>query len=102
MRFFSSWVLGDSSGGYDCSRYGFCLPRPIPRTRTLFADTVEVEGLSLLGNRLVYAAETGDIDCGLYGTTYVLRIPALYLNGNCTTKGTLDRRGNLKVTLTTK
>lgn len=105
---YDTWNGGGWNGGGwgGCSPYGGCIPRPIPtpipRIRTLFTDTVEVAGLSLMGDRVVYAAETGDIECGTFGYSNVLRIPTIYLNGNCTTRGTLDRRGNLKVTMITK
>lgn len=94
-----------TGGGWtSCTPYGGCIPQPMPRipeVRVLFHESVAIEGLALHGNRVVYAAANGDIECGTIRNSSVLRIPTLYLNGNCRLAGALTT-GRLVVTFKTK
>ncbi len=105
------WSMGGPYGGpwgggwQHCSPYGGCIPQPMPRTpmfRTIFSQTVAIEGLKLHGDRIVFAAATGDVECGTFGYSTVLRRPTLYLNGNCSLNGKIARDSKLTVTFSTK
>ncbi len=85
-----------------CDAYGRCYPQPpIPSTRTVHKKTVAVEGLSLQGDRFVYAGAEGDIECGTYKRSPVLNRWTIYLSGNCEVRESLNGR-KLTVTFVTK
>lgn len=58
-----------------------------PETRTerlrVFEDMVRVEGLSLVGDKVIYQGEEGEVDCGTLGVSRVFKVPTIYLTGNC-------------------
>ncbi len=83
-----------------CDRYGcYPAPSPIPRSRTLFYDTIEIENLKMVDKQMIYMGENGEINCGHLGTSRVLRRPTLYLSGNCKLNTRLNN-GRLTVKLT--
>lgn len=69
--------------------------------RALFNKTVKVEGLSLLGDKLVYAGEEGDVECGTLGESRVFKVPTIYLSGNCSIVSKIVKK-ELTVKLITK
>lgn len=103
---FCHWDRGPYGPGPWGPRYRRCYP-PMPTTiRTnVLKDTVKVEGLTLAGKKIVYQGENGEVDCGTLGVSRVLRVPTLYLNGNCTLEARLSgprHRSKVVVTLKTK
>ncbi|MES2526352.1 MAG: hypothetical protein V4598_04670 [Bdellovibrionota bacterium] len=93
----------DFGGGYD--QWGRWYPNRVNMPVVIFSDSVNVEGLSLHGDQVIYAGRDGDVNCGRLGQSSVLRRPTIYLTGNCklTTKitGTWST-ARLQVTMTTK
>lgn len=76
---------GGYGGGYH-DQYGRWHPIPsAPQTSyiTILSKTVKVEGLSLVGDKVIYQGEEGEVDCGKMGVSRVFKVPTLYLNGNC-------------------
>lgn len=91
-------------GPMGCDMYGRCYPNQwnrMPVIVTVFDKTVAVEGLALHGDRVIYAAAEGDVDCGKLGVSRVLRKPTIFLTGNCKLNGKI-RGHKLTVTLKTK
>lgn len=77
------------------------------RTYTaIFADQEKVPGLVLMGDQAVYQGAEGNVVCGTMGVSRVLKVPTLYLSGNCSFSYVLKRESRdsnkLIVTLTTK
>lgn len=72
-------------GPWGCDPYGRCYPRhrPAPMPITLFQQTVRVDGLVLHGDRVVFAAPEGDVECGKLGVSRVFKRPTIYLSGKC-------------------
>ena len=104
---YNPWDNQWPGGGWtNCTPYGGCIPRPMPRPmptiRTIFDTKVEVTGLALHGDRIVYAGTNGDVECGTFGYSSVLRRPTIYLSGKCTLNSYIDRDGRLTTTMTTK
>lgn len=68
-----------------CDQWGRCHPNrmPMPMQVEIFSQRIKVEGLMLMGDRLVFQGEQADVDCGYLGVSRVFRKPTLYLNGNC-------------------
>lgn len=98
---------GGNSGGY-YDQYGRWHPIPTPPQTTsinIMNKTVKVEGLSLVGNKVIYQGAEGEVDCGTMGVSRVFKVPTLYLNGNCKLESDLvhTRTGSkVVVTLITK
>jgi hypothetical protein len=96
---------GPWGGWHNCSPYGGCFPRPMPQTpiyRTIFNKTVAIEGLKLHGQRIVFAGAEGDVECGTLGSSRVFNRPTLFLNGNCSLNGKVDRNSKLTVNFVTR
>lgn len=94
------WIMG---GNYDSN--GRWYPRRMSMPMTVFSDTVKVEGLMMMDKKVIYRGAEGDVECGTMGESRVLRIPTLYLNGNCSLSARLTGHWNerlLTVTLHTK
>ena len=52
--------------------------------RTMLKEKVIVEALRLEGDKVIFKTlEGSDIDCGTMGESRVLKIPTLFLSGNC-------------------
>lgn len=100
------WNDNRFPGGWThCTPYGGCIPtpgpRPLPEYRTVYEKTVAIPGLSLHGDRVVFAGANGDVECGHMGYTRVLRNRAIFLNGNCSLT-TSVRNSQLTVNFNTK
>lgn len=93
-----------TGGGWtSCTPYGGCIPQPprIPEMRVMFEQNVVIENLALHGDRIIFASDAGDVDCGSLRMSPVLRIPTIYLSGNCRLSGMINA-GRLTVTFKTK
>ncbi len=58
-------------------------PMPNRMTVVVFSDQVKVDGLMLMGDKIIYRGETADVECGKLGVSRVFKRPTIYLNGNC-------------------
>ena len=78
-------------------------PRPTSPSMTveIYNAAIPVEGLSLHGDRLVFAAATGDVECGTLGESRVFKKPTIYLSGNCELVSKIQKK-KLSVVLKTK
>lgn len=81
--------------------YPYPYPR-YPQTTTervrVFDDMVRVEGLSLNGDKVVFQAAEGEVECGTLGVSRVFKVPTIYLNGNCKlTSRVVDVNSNPRV-----
>lgn len=85
---------GPGRGGH------YPMPQPVPTV--IYQNKVAVEGLMLMGNKLIYHDVAEDVECGNLGLSRIFKRPTLYLTGNCKLTGKVDRRKNLSVTLITK
>lgn len=86
-----------------CDQWGRCRhERPIPMPRTVFSETVKIEGLMLVGEDIIFSGAEGDVNCGVLKPSRVFKVPTIYLNGNCSLESRLDRRDNLTVDFVTK
>ena len=77
-------------GDYYGGRYGRghrCYPRTIPVQRTVFEETVKIEGLVLEGTKFMYNGAEAVVDCGNMGVSRVFKVPTFYLSGNCKLDG---------------
>lgn len=84
---------------------GSCFPDafPVTITRTIFRDTVEVEDLTLMDNKIVFQAAEGEVECGTLGTSRVFKRPTIYLSGKCELNGkVVDTNEGTKVIVTLK
>lgn len=72
-------------GGYYPGHFPGQYPGHYPRvrytyvTRTLFDELIKVEGLHMVGDKAMF----NETECGTMGESRILRVPTLYLNGNC-------------------
>lgn len=84
---------------------GYPYPAPYPGpsyyTVVTFQDQVKIDGLMLMGDRVVYHGAEGNVDCGRYGKSRVFKLPTIFLNGNCELKSSI-RNQKLTVKLITK
>lgn len=89
-----------------CNPYSGCIPRPMPMPQptyvVIFDEMIPVNGLRLENKKVLFDGENGTVDCGTLGYSRILKIPTIYLSGNCTLIESLGRNGNLRVTLRTK
>ena len=81
----TAWEVANRNDGY-YDQWGRWVPTP-NRTSTpvrLLTKTVKVDGLMLMGDQAVYQGAEGNVVCGTMGYSRVLKVPTLYLSGNCT------------------
>ncbi len=57
----------------------------------VYTKDIDVTGLTLDGDKLVYRGEAGAIECATLGTSRVFHVPTLYLTGNCQAKVMLKK-----------
>lgn len=93
--------------GCHYDRYGRCYPTTYTDRvyRTVFKDTVKVDGLMLMDKSVVLHTAEGDVECGTYGLSRVLKRPTIYLSGKCDIQGRVigTREGDrLQVSIKTK
>jgi hypothetical protein len=98
---------GGYNGGMFCDQWGRCYPRrmPMPMPVVIFSQKVKVEGLMLMGDKVMYHGAEGNVECGTLGVSRVFRRPTIYLNGNCKLSGNVTgnyRNTRVVVTLKTK
>jgi hypothetical protein len=82
-----------------------CNPGDVYSYRTIFTQTVKIEGLEVVGDKVMYHGAEGAIDCGTFGRSRILRRRTLFLSGNCSLEGQILRKGQghaVLVTLETK
>lgn len=94
------WIM---TGHYDTN--GRWYPHRTPMPVTVFSDTIKVQGLMMVDKKVIYQGPQGEVNCGKMGVSRVLKVPTLYLNGNCSLSARLTGRWSdqmLKVTLSTK
>lgn len=77
-------------------------PIPQPTPTVIYRNKVAIEGLTLVGNKLMYQDTSEEVDCGTLGVSRVFKRPTIYLTGNCKLVGRVDRRNHLSVVLITK
>lgn len=101
------FIYSPDSGHYD--QTGRWYPggpgRYQPTIVIIFKDTAKIEGLMLMGDKVIYHGAEGDVDCGTIGESRVFRRPIIYLSGKCELVSTIvsDRYSDkLVVTLKTK
>ncbi len=87
-----------------CDRWGRCYPRrpfpnPLPTTREIYDQRIQINNLKLVGDQMIYYGRNGRVNCGRLGESRVLRVPTLYLSGNCQLRGSI-RGGRLTVRFT--
>ena len=95
----SPYPRGPFPGGY------YPRPMPMPVQVVVFEATVKIDGLMLVGDKVIYHAPEGEVDCGTMGTSRILKRPTLYLSGKCSLDGQITgtrRDTRLTVTLKTK
>lgn len=71
----------DFGGGYD--QWGRWYPNRVNMPVVVFTGSEKVEGLTLMGDQVIYAGAEGDVNCGRLGQSSVLRRPTIFLTGNC-------------------
>ncbi|WPU66705.1 hypothetical protein [Peredibacter starrii] len=76
--------------------------RPMPSTMTVFSDSVKIDNLNLVDDKLIYLGAEGEVECGTMGVTRIFKKPTLLLNGNCKLEANVSRKGELTVTFITK
>ncbi|WP_408095690.1 hypothetical protein ACJVC5_11655 [Peredibacter sp. HCB2-198] len=76
--------------------------RPMPSTMTVFSDSVKIDNLILVDDKLIYQGAEGEVECGTMGVTRVFKKPTLLLNGNCKLDADVTRGGDLTVKFITK
>lgn len=81
-------------GGVMCDHYGRCFPQRMPMPYVIFEDSAKIEGLMLMGDKVVFHGAEGDVDCGKMGVSRVFKKPTLFLNGNCKLSGRVSGRFN--------
>lgn len=99
---------GYYGGGYN-PRYPQPYPGPycrtIPQTqyRTVMTDKVKIEGMTMVGDDVIYHGENGDVNCGKMGRSRVFRVPTFYLSGKCELDGRIvNENGVNKLTVSFK
>lgn len=71
--------------------------------RQIFQDTVRVEGLELVGDKVIFNSPEGEVECGTMGVSRVFKRPTIYLSGNCDLYGrTVGNWNHRKVIVTLK
>ena len=79
---------------------------PTPMMVVVFKETVKVDGLMLIGDKVIYHAKEGSVECGTMGVGRIFKRPTLFLSGKCVLSSTLKqlshRESKVVVTLKTK
>ena len=78
------------------------MPQVITERFTVFEDMVKVEGLALVGDKVMYHGVEGAVDCGTMGVSRVFKVPTIYLNGNCKLTSRIANYSRVVVKLQTK
>lgn len=76
--------------------YGRCIPQnrfPQPTLETVFSDSKKIDGLMLMGDQAVYHSAEGNVVCGTMGVSRILKVPTLYLSGNCKLESSIVKDG---------
>ena len=79
---------------------GRCFPsrHRTPVIEVIFQETVKIDNLMLMGDKVIFHGAEGDVDCGTMGVSRVLKVPTLYLSGNCQlTSRVVGTRNNSKI-----
>jgi hypothetical protein len=90
-------------GWYD--QYGRWYPNRMPIPVVVFQETAKIDGLTLVGDQVIYQGTEGDVDCGKMGVSRVFKKPTFYLNGNCKLSGSIkytSTSSNVVIVLKTK
>lgn len=61
--------------------------------RTVASKTFKIEALKVENEQLIYAGTTGNVVCGNYGVSRVLRRRTLFLTGNCQIETSIESAG---------
>lgn len=83
------------------NRGGHRVPEHRTRSVVVFQETVKIDGLMLMDDKVIYHGEDGDVDCGTMGVSRIFRRPTIYLSGNCKLSGKMSRN-QLTLKLKTK
>ena len=76
-----------------CTVGGYPYPTPICRTvpqmtiRTIFAEKVKIEGMTMNGDEVIYQGQEGDVVCGKMGISRIFKKPTFFLSGKCSLQG---------------
>ena len=93
---------GGTPGHYPFPNGPWSPNRPMPSTMTVFSDSVKIDNLILVDDKLIYQGAEGEVECGTMGVTRVFKKPTLLLSGNCKLDADVTRNGDLTVTFITK
>ena len=96
---FNEW---DGNGHYPFPNGPWSPNRPMPSTMTVFSDSVKIDNLNLVDDKLIYLGSEGEVECGTMGVTRVFKKPTLLLNGNCKLVANVSRNGALTVKFITR
>jgi hypothetical protein len=92
----------DMNPGCRVGPNGQCFPMP-PQTMPviILEETVKIEDLALVGDKLIYNGAEGEVSCGTLGVSRVFKKPTIYLSGKCSLEARI-KGSNLKVNFITK
>ncbi|HXH74699.1 MAG TPA: hypothetical protein VNJ08_07020 [Bacteriovoracaceae bacterium] len=64
---------------------------PTQTMAIIFNKNVKVDGLEIVGDKVMYQGTEGAVECGTLGFTRVFKKPTIYLTGNCKIKADVYR-----------
>lgn len=67
----------------------------------IFEETVKIENLMLMENKIIFHGAEGDVNCGTLGVSRVFKKPTIFLSGKCDLD-THIKGSNLTVDFVTK
>jgi hypothetical protein len=85
-----------------CTGGGYPYPAPVCRSvpqvtiRTIFAETVKIEGMTMNGDEVIYQGQNGDVVCGKMGISRIFKRPTFFLSGKCSLEGNVQFVNGIK------
>lgn len=67
----------------------------------IFEETVKIDNLMLMDNKIIFHGAEGDVNCGTLGVSRVFKKPTIFLSGKCDLNARI-RGSNLTVKFVTK
>lgn len=83
----------------------YCRTFPEVKIRTIFSETVKIEGMTMNGDDVIFQGQNGDVVCGKMGFSRILKKPTFFLSGKCSIVGDIkfiNGKKNLTVKFITK
>ena len=92
----------DMNPGCRVGPNGQCFPMP-PQTMPviIFEETVKIEDLALVSDKIIYNGAEGEVACGTLGVSRIFKKPTIYLSGKCSLEAKV-RGSKLTVNFVTK